>query len=202
LIANVRGFCPTAFATYFGFSQLTGTLSVSYLNAASTVGLILIGLLIDRYRLSTVILVSALGSAASAFLLWGFAVSQSILYLFAVTWGIFAGGYTATWTGCATKIQKEAPETEIAVIMGLMAAGRGFGCLLSGPLSEKVISLDILHGASGGAYGTKYGGLILFTGVTALCGGIGLIGGYRRSRGGGEDCKSMPVVPSRLPGNM
>ena len=175
-----QALCPTAYANYTGFSSLVGTLSVSSLNVASTVGLILTGLLIDRYHVSTVLLASALGSAVSAFLFWGFAVSQYILYLFAVTWGIFAGGYTAIWTGCATEIQKDAPETEIAVIMGLMAAGRGFGCLLSGPLSEEIVSWGILHGASAGAYGTRYGGLILFAGITALCGGFGLMRGRRK----------------------
>ena len=81
-------------------------------------------------------------------------------------------------------MQKGSPDVAITVIMGTMAAGRGFGCVLCGPLSEYLLSLGTFEGV--GAYGTRYGNLILFTGFTALLGGFGLFGrlGMRAGRAG------------------
>ena len=46
--------------------------------------------------------------------------------------------------------------------------------MLSGPFSEYLLSLGTDKAA--GAYGTRYGSLILFTGFTAILGGFGLVG--------------------------
>lgn len=172
------------FAASIGLSSVAATLSLSLLNATSTIGLILMGFLTDRYHISTVLAISAFTSAASVFLIWGFATTAPVLYIFSIAFGVFAGGYTASWTGCAIEVQKAtSPDAAITVIMGTMAAGRGFGCVLSGPLSEYLLSLGTFEAA--GSYGTRYGSLILFTGFTALLGRFGLFGrlGMRASKG-------------------
>lgn len=140
------------------------------------------GFLTDRYHISTVLAISAFTSALSVFLIWGFATTAPTLYAFSIAFGIFAGGYTASWTGCAIEVQKDSPDAAITVIMGTMAAGRGLGCVLSGPLSEYLLSLGTFEAV--GAYGTRYGSLILFTGFTALLGRFGLFGrlGMRASK--------------------
>jgi MFS family permease len=159
-----------------GLSPLACTLSVSLLNIFSTVGLIFMGFLIDRYHVSTVLLISAITSTLCVFFLWGFATTDATLYAFAILFGIFAGGYTASWTGCATEVKKANPDAAIAVIMGTMAAGRGIGCVISGPVSEALLVLPKWHAE--GVYRTKFGWLILFTGVTSLLGRFGLFGDY------------------------
>ena len=170
---------PPGFAASIGLSSVAATASVSLLNATSTIGLILIGFLTDRYNISTVLAILALTSAASVFFIWGFATTAPVLYLFSILFGIFAGGYTASWTGCITEVKKANPDTAITVVIGAMSAGRGFGCVLSGPLSEYLLSLGTSEAA--GAYGTRYGSLILFTGLTALLGSFGLFGTLRMS---------------------
>ena len=142
--------------------------------------MIFTGFLIDQYHISTVLLISSLSSAMSVLFIWGFAVSQPIVFIFAFTYGIFAGGYASTWTGCASDVLKETGRGEIAVIVGTMAAGRGFGCVISGPVSEKLIDSKQWSGLSLGIYGSQYGNLILFTGVTVLLGSIGSIGRLKR----------------------
>lgn len=142
--------------------------------------MIFTGFLIDRYHISTILLISSIGSALSVLFIWGFALSQPILFIFAFTYGVFAGGYASTWTGCASDIRKETGRGEIAVIVGTMAAGRGFGCVISGPVSERLLLSKAWLGVFPGVYGTKYGNLILFTGVAVLLGSIGSIGRLKR----------------------
>ena len=108
------------------------------------------------------------------FLFWGFATSLLVLYIFAFTYGMFAGGYTATWTGCVAEVKKQEPNAETAVVMGAFAAGRGIGCVMSGFICESLINLTGWHGKA--AYGTKYAGLIIFTTFTMVFGGIGILG--------------------------
>ncbi|KAL8725901.1 MAG: hypothetical protein Q9166_007066 [cf. Caloplaca sp. 2 TL-2023] len=170
-----------------GLSPLSAVLSVSLFNISTTFGLVLTGFLIDRYHISNVLLLSAITSALSVFLVWSFATNDAVLYLFAITFGVFAGGYTASWAGCASEVKKQNPGAEIAVIMGTMAAGRGIGCVVMGPISEVLLKLPRWHVS--GVYGTKFGTLILFTGLTSLLGRFGLFGrcGLHSRKGRHED---------------
>lgn len=177
-----------AYAMGLGFSEMTATLTVSLLNATTTFGLIFTGLLVDRLHISTVLSISAIGSATSVFLLWGLAINKPILFVFAITFGVFAGGFSATWSGCAAEIRKDYREAEVAVIMGVLAAGRGFGCMLSGPASEWLIRIGKQQNEPSTAYGTKFGSLIIFTGITMLWGRLGLVGSIGRRA---KDEKSM-----------
>ena len=173
------------FAKSIGLPNLAGTLSISLINISSTVGLILTGFLVDRYHISRVLLISAVSSTLCVFIFWGLALNQAMLYIFSITFGVFAGGYVATWTGCALEVQKSTPDADIASINGFMAAGRGFGCVLGGPISETLLSLGTLEAK--GAYGSKFGILIIFTGITSLMGRFGLFGRWGLQAGETED---------------
>lgn len=156
------------------------------LNLASTGGLVCIGFLTDRYHISTVLLISAVCSSISVFLIWGLATTLPVLCVFAFAYGVFAGGYTATWTGCVTEVKAQNPNAATAVIMGAFASGRGIGCVMSGFVCDSLIGLtDDWHGK--GAYGTQYAGLVLFTGITMVFGGFGVLGrGAVKSNNGVE----------------
>lgn len=101
-------------------------------------------------------------------------MSKTLLYLFALFYGVFAGGYTATWTGCLAEVQRDSRDAEAGVFLGMMAATRGVGAILSGPISEELLKFSLKESLVG-AYGTKYGVLVLFTGITAVLGGFGII---------------------------
>lgn len=171
-----------SFAAWLQFPPVTSTMSISILNVSSTLGLILTGLLVDRLRVSTVLLISSLGAAASVFLLWGFSVTEPVLYLFALTYGVFAGGYASTWSGSALEVNRDKPRSDLPVIMNIIGGGRGFGCVASGPLSEYLLRIEIWDGVGLGVYGTKYASLVVFTGITALLSVFGMLGGYRNRR--------------------
>ena len=141
------------------------------------------------------ILFSSLGSAVAVFLIWGFALSEPVIYIFALFYGIFAGGYTAIWTGCVSEIQRDAIEAEAGVVIGMMAAGRGLGAVMSGPVSESLLGYGGWDGL-GGAYGNKYGVLIVFTGVTAVFGAFGVSSRLRFL--GVDDASIMSTIDIRM----
>lgn len=58
----------------------------------------------------------------------------------------------------------------MGVLMGVFAAGRGIGAVTSGPVSEVLLRMKL--GGNAG-YGGEYGAVIVFTGLSALAGGIG-----------------------------
>ena len=91
-------------STLLKLSSLHSTLLVAVLNLSSVAGTILIGYLTDHLDPTSVILISALGSAFSVFLIWDFALSTPLIYIFALIYRIFAGGYAATWTRCVSEI--------------------------------------------------------------------------------------------------
>ncbi|KAI0024301.1 MFS general substrate transporter [Xylariomycetidae sp. FL0641] len=63
-----------------------------------------------------------------------------------------------------------------SMVFGLLAAGRGVGNVVSGPLSESLVKGLPWQGSTGAyGYGSGYGGLIVFTGVTALLGGASFV---------------------------
>jgi hypothetical protein len=65
---------------------------------------------------------------------------------------------------------------DIGSLLGVISAGRGVGAVVSGPLSEALLSGKPWQGDAGLGYGSGYGGLIVFTGVTATVGGVGFLG--------------------------
>ena len=73
------------------------------------------------------------------------------------------------------------------MIFSFFSLGRGVGNVISGPVSEALIKAGDVGGA--GMYGTQYGSLVLFTGLSAAFGGVGLEG--RRVRWLSERMRKM-----------
>ncbi|KAE8309450.1 major facilitator superfamily domain-containing protein [Aspergillus transmontanensis] len=183
IIQGFGYFLPTTYLPSYstsvaGLSKTTGTLLLALFNATSVVGGIVIGSLCDRFAVANMMLFSSVGSALSVFLFWGLSTSTSssypraaigLLTLFSITYGFFAGGFSSTWSGVLTQIKRERPSLETGLVFGLLAGGRGIGNVISGPLSTALIEKGSVGGSDTG-YGTEYGALILFTGITAFLG--------------------------------
>ena len=165
---------PT-YARSIGLSSLVGTITVMLFSAASVFGQVLLGALVDKTHVANVILIPTIGAMLSVFLFWSPAESLPLLCMFSVVYGLFAGGFTSTWTGVIQEVRKKGIGAEPGLLFGLLAAGRGIGSVLSGPLSEALLKHKPWAGEAGG-YGTGYGGLIVFTGITATLGGVSWIG--------------------------
>lgn len=173
LISEHLSILHAVFAHSVNLSTLTGTLAVSLLNCASAAGAILSGMATDHFHLSTVVLFLSLISSTGTFLLWGFVTSRAMLLVFSLVYGLSAGGWSSTWTLCSAEVHKEVPRTEMGMLIGLFGAGRGLGSIVSGPMSESLLRYASWTRKLGGAYGSGYGVIIVFTGVSAVLSSLG-----------------------------
>lgn len=189
IIQSLGYFLPSTYLPSYstrtiGLSETIGTMLVSLFNATSIFGGIALGMLCDRFAVANILLLSSVGSALSVFLFWGMAASSgsesshaavALLTLFSMSYGFFAGGFSSTWSGVITQIKRESSSSlETGLVFGLLAGGRGVGNVVSGPLSTVLLrqgSVSDSEGHDGGTgYATRYGTLIVFTGITAFFG--------------------------------
>jgi len=172
----VPGVYLPSYARSLGLSTVSGSVTIVLLNATSVLGQVGFGYLIDRMHVTSVILISTIGATASIFLLWGLSMSFPLLCMFALMYGIFAGGFSSIYSGVIKEVQRNDPFAETGSIFGLLAAGRGIGAVCSGPISEALLVHQPWKGVSGLGFGTGYGVLIVFTGLSALLGGVSFVG--------------------------
>ena len=147
-------------------------------NIFTVLGAIGTGYLVDKFHISLSLLLLSLGAASAVFFAWGFASSFGALYVFAILYGLFAGGWSSTWVGAGLEVKKHSPRAELTVMWGFAAAARGVGSIASGPISEALLGVSPGGEAESwpGSYGTSYGILILFTGAMLVLGGVGSVG--------------------------
>lgn len=171
-------YLPT-YARYIGGSPIAGTMTLVAFNTASVVGCVVVGILVDKCHVTTPVALSAAGATIACFLLWGLAGTISLLFVFSIMYGLFAGGFVATWPGIMMLVTSKTARAEPSLVYGFLCAGRGLGNIMSGPVSESLLSGNGLHAAMG--YGSRFGPLIIFTGMTAFLSGLTL---FARARPG------------------
>ncbi|KAI9735761.1 MAG: hypothetical protein M1818_006370 [Claussenomyces sp. TS43310] len=163
-----------SYAHALGLQGLTGTILLAVFGFASAPGGLVIGMLGDRLPVTTVILISSLGSTIAVFLFWGLSTHLALLTVFAIFYGFFAGGFSSTWSGVLIEVKRQDANVDTGLVLGLLLGGRGIGNIISGPISGALMS-SAWSTAGKTGYSTEYGPLILFTGATALFGGWGWI---------------------------
>lgn len=167
-------YLPT-YARSLGASDFEASLTVMLFNLASVFGCVLMGTMVDHFHATTCILASTVGSTIAVFFIWGFADSLGPLYVFCIFYGLFAGSFTSTWPAIVTEVKKKSPFADTSILLGFFSTGRGIGNIVSGPMSEVLLNQHAWKGAAAKAYGSGYGPLIVFTGISALLGGIGIV---------------------------
>lgn len=173
-------YLPSYARTVFGASTFLSALTLILVNITATIGLVIMGSLTDKLRVTTCTIISAMGAATSALLIWGFAASLPVLYVFCIFYGLFAGSWTSIWPG----IMKEVSESggndghsyiDPVMVYGHLCIGRGIGNVISGPLSSALVMGMPWRGQAVAGYGSGYGILILYTGLTGLLSGISFL---------------------------
>ncbi|THW73980.1 MFS general substrate transporter [Aureobasidium pullulans] len=92
----------------------------------------------STFSATTVACISAMSSGLSAILLWGLNTQGSLatLILFSITFGFFAGGYSATWGGLINDLELEARRSNEAIdsgmVYGVLNGARGVGYIVGG----------------------------------------------------------------------
>ncbi|KAJ5698770.1 hypothetical protein N7462_000775 [Penicillium macrosclerotiorum] len=167
-------YLPT-YARSLGATGIKASLPVMLFNLASVFGCVVMGSMVDRYHATTCILSSTFGSTFAVFLIWGFSDTLAPLYIFSVLYGLFAGSFTSTWPAVINEVKKKSIYADNSIVIGFLSSGRGIGNIVSGPLSEALLEPNAWKGVAAKAYGSGYGPLIVFTGISALLGGVGII---------------------------
>ncbi|KAH7372302.1 major facilitator superfamily domain-containing protein [Pyrenochaeta sp. MPI-SDFR-AT-0127] len=165
-------------------SPTFSTLLLTLINIPGICSSTFFGFLSDNkfFRLSapTVTAISAVSSALAAFLFWGLAARGGIalLVLFAITFGFFASGYSATWGGIMNDVEEDAAQRNEAidsgVLYGLLNGARGIGYVGGGLVSVPLLKAGNTASMGRFGYGTTYGPLIVFTGLSLAFGGCGI----------------------------
>ncbi|GFP58437.1 MFS-type transporter pynF [Trichoderma asperellum] len=185
-------FLPTYAQDILGAGSFASAATLLVLNIGSVVGPVTMGMLVDRLHVTTCILISTVGAVFGVLLLWGLGSNIGILYVFSLAYGIFAGSFTTSWPGIMKHVVKVATERDKVasagdadginvsrydplMVISFLSIGRGVGNIVSGPLSEALIRGMPWQGQAAGGYGSGYGVLIVFTGVTALVGCVSFV---------------------------
>ncbi|KAK7962591.1 uncharacterized protein PG986_003416 [Apiospora aurea] len=159
-----------SYAQSLGLPDITGPTLLALFQGASVPGSLIFGPLGDRFPVTTVILVSSVGSALAVFLLWGISQKFAVLAVFCLTYGFFAGGFSSTWSDILQEVKRQDTSLDTGLIFGMLMGGRGVGFVLSGPLSRALLNTSRLSTASLSGYATRYGPMIICTGLTATLG--------------------------------
>ena len=171
-------------------SQTSATLLLTLFNIPGIASSSFFGYLSDNkyfpVSATTVTAISAFSSALSAFLLWGLTSegSMALLVLFSITFGFFAGGYSATWGGIINELEGEAAEENEAIdpgmVYGMLNGTRGIGYVSGGLAGVPLLKAGSMNSMEPFAFGTTYGPLIIFTGLSSVFGGWGLLWRWKK----------------------
>ncbi|KAK6082701.1 hypothetical protein SCUP234_04025 [Seiridium cupressi] len=166
-------------------SQTSATLLLTLFNIPGIASSSFFGYLSDNKRFplsaTTVTAISAITSALSAFLFWGLTSpgSMALLVLFSITFGFAAGGYSATWGGALNEMASEAVQRNEAIdtgmVYGLLNGARGIGYVVGGLVGVPLLNAGVAEKVGTFGYGTSYGPIIIFTGLSSVFGGWGLL---------------------------
>lgn len=168
------------YVQYLGFSDIMGPLLLALFQVASVPGGIVLGQLGDRSRATTAIWISSLGSALAVFLLWGMSQELGVLVAFVLTYGFFAGGFSSAYSGVLQAVRRQDARADTGLIFGMLMGGRGLGYVLSGPVSGALLEVSQTSAVSFSGYATKYGPMMICTGLTSVLGAWGCLWDLRR----------------------
>lgn len=183
MIQGIGFFLPgiylPSYAIEIGLSNQVATSTVSVLNIGTFIGFVCGGYIIDRSSSKIVAGVSSVFAATSV-LLWWFSAGPALLLTYSLLYSIAGACYAVSWTGTTQDIvRKDMSETktaEIGIVYAFFIAGRGIGNVISGPISQALLQAgSVSHSSSGSGFNSPYGGIIIFTAISAAFGGLGSV---------------------------
>lgn len=149
-----------SYASANGYDASRGALLLAVMSISQVLGQLTYGYLSDReLPINVLTLSSTLVAGAAVYACWGLAHTFEVLAVFAIIYGFFGAGYTATWARIGTTIASE-PSAAFAAF-GLLNFGKGVGNVLAGPIGGSLLT----NVAERSGYGAgKYELVVLFTG--------------------------------------
>ena len=143
-----------------GLSARQGALLLALMSISQVLGQLAFGWLSDgRVSINNLATASTVPAAIAAYVAWGLASSFAVLAIFAIIYGFFGAGYTATWGRMGTSVSSE-PNAAFTAF-GLLNFGKGVGNVLAGPIGGALVRPIFRKSA----YGVlRYEDVVLFTG--------------------------------------
>ncbi|KAF9166581.1 hypothetical protein DFQ26_007502 [Actinomortierella ambigua] len=148
----------STYATQNGASSSTAAMLVGVMNGSSALGRVLTGMAADRAGPINSLFTVLVTACLSVFLIWSFAKTVAVMYVFAVIYGIACGGFVSvipTVTGSICGLDR------LTMVTGIIYAGMAIGAVI-GTSSGAI--LDTIGG------GTDYTSLIIWTGSVLAIG--------------------------------
>ncbi|KAI7213780.1 putative MFS monocarboxylate transporter [Hortaea werneckii] len=175
-----NNYLPTI-AQSLGLGRTLGSLTVLIVNFGAIFGCVGVGALVDRFDVTLVLFAQGLLASVAVIVVLGLTTNIAPLFIFSLMYGLTAAAYSTAWGGIIHELQRKNENTDANIVFGLLALGRGVGSIISGPLSEALVTNSPgIQEAATSAYTSKYGSIIIFTGCTALAGGFGWF--FRKAR--------------------
>ena len=160
-------YLPT-YATHLGLSRSQGTTILAVANLAQVLGDLGFGKLSDKVHVNYLVIVTTSVSSLSTFLLWGLSKNGSesfrVLIIYGLVFGTFGAGFLSLWARIGALFGQRDSE----IIYGTLCAGRGVATILSGPVSQALISAGAAADYRKLGHG-PFAGMIFFVGI---CNGI------------------------------
>lgn len=176
-----QSYLPTYARDVAKLSQTSSTLMLAIFNAPGIIASALFGWLSDNKRIQlsapVVSAIPPISCAFATFLLWGLTTKGDVtlLIVFSMTFGFFSSGYSATWGGMLKQMESESADRNEAVdpgmLYGLLNGVRGIGYASGGLAGIELLKAGSASVDSRFAYGSPFGYLIIFTGISSLLGG-------------------------------
>ncbi|KAI0425731.1 major facilitator superfamily domain-containing protein [Xylaria sp. FL1042] len=151
-----------SYASSLGLGGKIGALLLALMSVSQVAGQFVFGLLSDRrVPLNILACSSTVVAAVACFTLWRLAESLPVLVIFAITYGFFGAGFTATWARMSTAVTDDV--TAGPIVFSLLNFGKGIGNVLAGPIGGSLVSISK---STAGPSSLSYRWVIIFTGVS------------------------------------
>ncbi|KFH68166.1 hypothetical protein MVEG_06895 [Podila verticillata NRRL 6337] len=134
---------------------------VGLMNGASAVGRIVMGLVSDRIGCINALFISTFAASLTVFLVWTFAKTTAIMFVFSILYGLCCGAYlssTVSVSGAICGLER------LASVTGIIYAGMAIGSAIGSPTSGAI--LDSI------GHKTDYMGVIVFAGSVMAIGTV------------------------------
>ncbi|THX77251.1 major facilitator superfamily transporter [Aureobasidium pullulans] len=172
-----------SFASSLGLGANSGAILLAIMSISQVAGQFTFGYLSDRkVPVNILALLSTTMAAIACLAIWRNASSLPILVVFAIFYGFFGAGFTATWARITSAITEDI--VTAPMVFGLLNFGKGVGNVLAGPIGGILVS-----DSAGIQDGGNYRLVILFTGVCMVASACVICSryckiGFDRVRGG------------------
>ncbi|PMD60225.1 MFS general substrate transporter [Hyaloscypha bicolor E] len=179
LVFFLPGIYLPSYATSFASPRTNAPLLLSFLTLSQTLSQVVIGQLSDNYNPYLLLFLSTFLSSLCILVLWGFSNCLALLYVFAVLYGISAGGYSVLYSRFATHLTDN--RATGLWLYSIFEFQRGIGNVIGG-LAGGFLVVDEA-GLVDGMYGLgKYMGVIAFAGIGMLTSSLGAMGHFWKGK--------------------